>query len=413
MTENRRYLELLIATIIIVGFFALLFLRSDQLVKGAGNLVHVLKPFIYGFVIAYLLMPLMNIIEKWMIKLFPGRFRDHASLLRVVSITITFILVLFLIVQLVNAVLPGLVSSMQTLIKEFPGAYRRFERWITGLLGNGDNEINSFITESMGDVYDKLYESIRDSLLPNLENITSTLSAGFGGVLGVLKNAFLGCVVAVYMLASWEKFGAQARIMLYGLVSESTADWISKELSLTDRLFGGFISGKIIDSAIIGVICFVGCAVLQMPYALLVSVIVGVTNIIPFFGPYIGAVPSAILILINSPAKCIIFVVFILILQQLDGHVIGPKILGNRVGISSFWVFFAILFFGSYWGIVGMVVGVPVFGVLYDLAKRIIQYGIQKHGKTEMLAEYRKKYEEPVKKTKRESVFKKLMQGKV
>ena len=209
------------------------------------------------------------------------------------------------------------------------------------------------------------------------------------------------------MLASWEKFGAQAKIMLYGLVSEKPADWIYNEMKLTNSLFGGFISGKLVDSAIIGVICFVVCMLLNMPYALLVSVIVGITNIIPFFGPYLGAVPSAILILTESPYKCVVFIIFIIILQQIDGNVIGPKILGDKIGVSSFWILFAILFFGSYWGVIGMIVGVPLFGVIYDLAKRIIRFGLNKHGREDMMEEYIREFETDSEKDKNEEKKKK------
>ncbi|MDO4804742.1 MAG: AI-2E family transporter [Lachnospiraceae bacterium] len=400
MAENRRYLELLVASIIIIGLFALLFVKSDWLLKELGKLIGVLKPFIYGFVVAYLLMPVTAAIEKLLKEFWRRCLHKEASSFRAVSIVITFVLVLAVIVLLIYAVIPGLANSIKTLVREIPGAYRKFERWLTDLANESDSSIVDSIAEAIKSAISGLYGKIQNSLLPNLENILSTLTSGFGGLIGALKNLLLSCVVAIYMLAGWEKFGAQAKIMLYGLVSENAADWICKELSLTDKLFGGFISGKIIDSAIIGLICFVFCAMVNMPYALLVSVIVGVTNIIPFFGPYIGAIPSALLILIESPTKCVIFIVFIIILQQIDGNVIGPKILGDRVGISSFWILFAILFFGSYWGIIGMLVGVPVFGVIYDFVKRIIRFGLQKRGKVQMLADYEMEYPEPKKEKK-------------
>ena len=418
MEENRRYLELLVATIIILLFFVMLMIRADELAKGFGRLIDVLKPFIYGFVIAYLLKPVVDAVEKAVKKIIEKLFRKKVEGCRGVSIAITFVILVVVITLMFCAIIPGLITSIKVLIVKVPRSLQEFEYWLTALIGEGlGNDLVSSLTGTIENAYEHIYESIQKFLLPNLENIVSQVAGGFGGMLGVLKNVIIGCVVAIYMLASWEKFGAQARIMLYGLVSEKPADWIYNELKLTNRLFGGFISGKLVDSAIIGVICFVVCALLNMPYALLVSVIVGITNIIPFFGPYLGAVPSAILILTESPYKCVIFIVFIIILQQIDGNVIGPKILGDKVGVSSFWILFAILFFGSYWGVIGMIVGVPLFGVLYDLAKRIINFGLTKHGREDMMEDYNREFqtdskEDKDKEEKKKNRFSELLKKK-
>jgi len=418
MEENRRYLELLVATIIILLFFVMLMIRADELAKGFGRLIDVLKPFIYGFVIAYLLKPVVDAVEKTVKDIIEKLFRKKVEGCRGVSIAITFVILVVVITLMFCAIIPGLITSIKVLIVKVPRSLREFEYWLTALIGEGlGNDLVSSLTGTIENAYEHIYESIQKFLLPNLENIVSQVAGGFGGMLGILKNVIIGCVVAIYMLASWEKFGAQARIMLYGLVSEKPADWIYNELKLTNRLFGGFISGKLVDSAIIGVICFVVCALLNMPYALLVSVIVGITNIIPFFGPYLGAVPSAILILTESPYKCVIFIVFIIILQQIDGNVIGPKILGDKVGVSSFWILFAILFFGSYWGVIGMIVGVPLFGVLYDLAKRIINFGLTKHGREDMMEDYNREFqtdskEDKDKEEKKKNRFSELLKKK-
>ena len=418
MEENRRYLELLVATIIILLFFVMLMIRADELAKGLGRLIDVLKPFIYGFVIAYLLKPVVDAVEKAVKDIIEKLFRKKVEGCRGVSIAITFVILVVVITLMFCAIIPGLITSIKVLIVKVPRSLREFEYWLTALIGEGlGNDLVSSLTGTIENAYEHIYESIQKFLLPNLENIVSQVAGGFGGMLGVLKNVIIGCVVAIYMLASWEKFGAQARIMLYGLVSEKPADWIYNELKLTNSLFGGFISGKLVDSAIIGVICFVVCALLNMPYALLVSVIVGITNIIPFFGPYLGAVPSAILILTESPYKCVIFIVFIIILQQIDGNVIGPKILGDKVGVSSFWILFAILFFGSYWGVIGMIVGVPLFGVIYDLMKRIINFGLTIHGREDMMEDYNREFqtdskEDKDKEEKKKNRFSELLKKK-
>jgi predicted PurR-regulated permease PerM len=181
------------------------------------------------------------------------------------------------------------------------------------------------------------------------------------------------------------------------------ADFILEEVAFIDRMFGGFIDGKLVDSAIIGVLCYLGCVIFKFPNALLVSAIVGITNVIPFFGPFIGAIPSVLLILIDSPIKAVWFAIFVFGLQQLDGNVIGPAILGDRTGLSSFWVLFAIILFGGIWGLVGMVICVPLFAVIYDTVKRLVRRGLEKNGLPEIWEKYKADFpdEEPRKKRPR------------
>jgi len=200
---------------------------------------------------------------------------------------------------------------------------------------------------------------------------------------GVLKNIFLGVLISIYMLASRKLFARQAKLLLRGVFPKRWADAVETEVRYADRMFNGFLMGKLLDSAIIGVICFVVTTILRFDMAILISVIVGVTNIIPFFGPFIGAIPCALLLLLKSPWQCLIFLIFIVILQQLDGNVIGPKILGNTTGVSSFWVLFSILLFGGLWGVFGMIVGVPLFAVIYDIARKLIYRGLKRHQQEE------------------------------
>ena len=213
---------------------------------------------------------------------------------------------------------------------------------------------------------------IKTTLLPSMQNILSGAALGVLNVVVVLKNLVIGIIVAVYMLASRKRFVQQGKMVLYSVVKPRWASLITEEVKYADRMFGGFINGKILDSAIIGLLCYIGCLIFKFPSALLVSVIIGVTNVIPFFGPFIGAIPATLLILIQNPIKALWFVLFVLVLQQLDGNIIGPKILGNTTGLSSFWVLFAILLFGGLWGFAGMIVGVPLFAVIYDVIKKLV-----------------------------------------
>lgn len=205
-------------------------------------------------------------------------------------------------------------------------------------------------------------------------------------------NLFIGLVVAIYLLYGRRKFKKQGKLLLYSLFKARWADKIVEEIRFADRVFSGFIGGKLLDSAIIGGICYIGMMIMGLPYAILISVIVGVTNIIPFFGPYIGAIPSAIILLTVSPMSCLMFVIFIVILQQVDGNIIGPKILGSSTGLSGIWVLFSILLFGGLFGFVGMIIGVPVFAVIYDLIRQLIIRGLELRSKSKMFDDYQQEY---------------------
>ena len=216
-----------------------------------------------------------------------------------------------------------------------------------------------------------------------------TMVDGFAGtvstVVGILMNLFISMVVCIYTLGSRKQFARQARAVLYSVCRPRWADYILDEVKFADKMFVGFFSGKILDSAIIGVICYVVSLVLGFPNAMLVSVIVGVTNIIPYFGPYIGAIPSALLILIVDPVKCVWFLVFIILLQQFDGNILGPRLLANSTGLSGFWVLFSVTVFSGLFGFVGILVGVPVFAVIYDLIRKLVVLGLKRNGKLEIL----------------------------
>lgn len=228
----------------------------------------------------------------------------------------------------------------------------------------------------------------KDELLPSIQSLMNGISNSIISVFAWIKNIVIGIIVSVYVLNGRKKFAVQGKLCLYGIFKKEWADWILKELAYADRMFSGFLSGKLLDSAIIGIICAIGCAILKIPNVMLISVIIGVTNIIPYFGPFIGAIPSEVLILIESPIKCIWFVIFIIILQQIDGNIIGPKILGNTTGLSSFWVLFSILLFGGLWGFIGMIIGVPLFAVFYDGVRKLVVHGLKLHNQEELLDKY-------------------------
>ena len=205
----------------------------------------------------------------------------------------------------------------------------------------------------------------------------------------LLKDLLIGGVSCIYILHERKKFATQGKMIIYSVFKRDTADKVMEEINYTDKMFSGFINGKIIDSIIIGILCFIITSICKIPYALLISVFVGVTNIIPFFGPFIGAIPSALIILMISPLKCLYFIIIIIALQQFDGNILGPKILGNSTGLSSFWVLFSITFFGGIWGFAGMILGVPLFAVFYDIVRKAVKKGLKKRNRMDMYEEYR------------------------
>ena len=369
--------------------------RFDGFGDAVSTMTGILMPFIYGAVIAYLLKPVCNTIENFLHRIFPQKMHGLANMLAIAATLLFGILVVYALVMMV---VPQVISSVTSLYYTAQTSITRFMRWINTQDVFLDN---ATLMGYFNDAYDSITSnlaSLRITLLPSLQNLQGVLSSVGVGVINVVtwfKNLLIGLIVAVYLLASRKKLVKQAKMILYSIFKPRWAQLIQEEVLYADRMFGGFINGKILDSAIIGVLCYFACIVFKFPSALLVSVIIGVTNVIPFFGPFIGAVPATLLILIQSPIKALWFVLFILILQQLDGNIIGPKILGNSTGLSSFWVLFAILLFGGLWGFVGMIIGVPLFAVIYDVVKKLVIHGLRRNDELEMLGTYHEAFGDP------------------
>ena len=352
----------------IVFYMALNYL--PLLRRGLASLLHILSPFIWGMVICYLLSPFMRLVEKKLFKPLAGKLyknskrNDGSRFARSMSVLLSELFLLAILTALVCLIIPQLYSSLQNMVASSPMYIDTASRWITQLLEDFP-EIEHYVSQTLGQVNTSLMDWIQNTVLPGLGSLISNVTSGvYYAIIGIY-NLVIGIIVSVYVLSNLEQFGASAKRVLYSVFSVEMARKILDGLEFTDRTFMGFINGKLLDSAIIGLICYIVCSILRMPYALLVSVIVGVTNIIPFFGPFIGAVPSAIIILLVNPVKCLIFIAFIILLQQLDGNIIGPKILGSSVGINGFWVMFSIILGAGLFGFWGMLLGVPVFVIIY------------------------------------------------
>lgn len=347
--------------------------------KALSSLARILSPFIWGLVIAYLLNPLVKGLEKKaflpLLRRLFAKSRRHTgkTLSRALSVLCSELFMIALITGLFFLIIPQLYSSIETIVVNSPTYIETLTLWVERMLTDYP-KLEDYVTELLGRINNDLMGWLQSTVLPQLGSLLSNVSTGVRYVFTTIYNVVIGIIVSVYLLSNSEGYAASSKRMLYSILSPETAKKLIDGLKFTDKTFIGFLNGKLLDSAIIGIICYIVCAILNMPYALLVSVIVGVTNIIPFFGPFIGAVPSAIIILMVSPFKCLVFIVFIIVLQQIDGNIIGPKILGSSVGINGFWVMFSIILGAGLFGFWGMLLGVPVFVVIYT----IINNGVER-----------------------------------
>ena len=389
--KKQRYFYAMMAGFGTISLSVLFFFFLYRL-QGIGNVISqlstILAPFIYGGIIAYLLRPMCNSLEAFFQLRLPKKMRRFANAFAVVFSLMVGILVVY---ALITMVVPQLVESVVTLWNALPTKMEQLVNWATETFGK-DERVVQFVEKNYRSYFTDIDKWVQANVIPQVSSLVTNVGTSVWQVLKFVYNILIGLIVAVYVLHGRKRFGKQARLIVRNIFSDRWADRILEEVEFIDRMFGGFIDGKIIDSAIVGVLCYIGCTVLKIPSALLVSVIVGVTNVIPFFGPVIGAVPSTLLILIDSPLKALWFLIWVIVLQQLDGNVIGPKILGNRTGLSGFWVMFSIILFGGLWGIVGMIICVPLFAVIYDTVRRLVRRGLRRRNHTELWDEYRAQF---------------------
>ena len=369
-------------------FYYFLF-HMNNVRAGFRTFTKTCMPIIDGLVLAYLMTPLVKHMERdFFIPLCKRVNLNTESAkakkrIRLLSALITVIFVFVLIYLLCASIIPQLIVSIQNIALQLPVYATNLQDWIQKLLENND-DLAGIVTSLINQYSNELEDYLNSKLVPQLNVILTQFSSSiFSSMLGLLVTAWnllIGLIISVYLLFSKESFAGQSKKIIYAIWEEETANKLISNIRFVNATFGGFINGKLVDSLIIGLICFIGMTLLQLPYPLLISVIVGITNIIPFFGPYLGAIPSIILILMVNPKQALYFAIFVLILQQFDGNFLGPKILGNKTGLSSFWVIFSITLFGGYWGILGMAIGVPVFAVIYAGIKALVNQQLVKRG---------------------------------
>ena len=367
----------------VILFYYLLFFGTD-LRDSILSFFGVFSSIILGIGLAYLLNPLMKFIEEKILTVIFDRFKkpdkeykNKFKIIRSIAILFTMIIFGFILYGLIYMIVPQVIQSIQNIILRIPIYMNNLNTWAMALLDENP-ELSSFAEENWLDVENWFTSSAVPKLQEFVTGVSSSLVGSVVGIFSGIVKFIVGIIISIYLLFNKELFCAQAKKITYALLREERANNLINNTRYAHKIFGGFISGKLVDSIIIGILCYICMLILKFPYAALISVIVGVTNIIPYFGPFIGAIPSAIIILMINPMKALTFLVFILILQQFDGNVIGPKILGESTGLSSFWVIFAITVFSGFFGILGMFIGVPVFAVIYAAVKTFINQRLDK-----------------------------------
>ena len=370
ITEDKYFKLGLTVFLIIaacISFFFLIY-KLDFIIKSFNWIVRIFTPFIIGFTFAYLLNPLVKVIEslilEYILKKINIKDKSKEKISRFLGITTICIITIGLVVLLFSFVIPELLTSLESLITNTPLYLEKSKNYLLGLLKN-HGELESMVINNYDAINTYFMNAINDTLLPKIEEWIVIFSNGVFGAVKVLFNVIMGFIISIYFLYDKEVFISQIKKGLYGVFSIRSANNIIDNARHTDKIFGNFIVGKLLVTIVFCLLSFIFLALFGFPYALLISVILGITNIIPYFGPYIGGIPSAFLVLLQAPSKFWPFLIFLVIMQQIDNYIVGPYLTGTKIGIKSFWVLFAIMIFGGLFGLIGMLIGVPIFALLY------------------------------------------------
>ena len=365
----------------------------------ADAIAYILRPIFYGMVLAFLLLPvhrrILRFLSYGLRKM--GGGKEKEKLLNTISIFGSLMFAFLLLYVLLALVLPQLYWSVVGLFNALPGYFQSVQQWLTEFLADNP-DIQQAVLSYYRSIGASLNRWLSSDLLPNLESASSTMawlrsevlpqltgvvtsvSAVVMALFALCKDIIVAVIVSVYLLARKDILAAQSKKIVYSLFPTRVADLLVEESRSAYRIMSGFINGTLVDSLLVGVLCLICFTFFRFPYPMLLAVIIGVTNVIPFFGPFIGAIPCGLLILLVSPTQCLYFVIFIFVLQQIDGNILHPKILGSSVGLASFWVLFSVLLFGGLFGFLGMVLGVPVFAMFYSAVSRLVRRGLKRRG---------------------------------
>ena len=420
LTFRKQLTIFVFCAVILTGCVLIGFLidRSITADNFFARIIGILSPFIAGGIIAFILKPLCNSLAKPIGKFFTKRvFRrslergtttERRVLKRADNLSILLsVLVFFLIIAaLLFAVIPQLYDSIVRLINNIPGWIESFSQWLTRYIGDDNPELRDTLLEQADKFSQGLTKWLSDAVKPALADLTSgnfaSILTKFNPVVTVgkrivsaLLNVVVSIVVIFYTLANRKKFAKQGVLIINAVFPDKWAKIILDECNYADKVFSGFISGRMIDSLLVGVLIFIATTIFGVPQAILISIMMGMSQLIPFFGPYIGAVPSCLIILMIDPIKVIYFLILVIVIQQLDANIFDPLIVGNSIEMSSFWVLFSVILFGGLFGFPGLLIGVPTFTILYDIVRKLTDYWLAKRGKTELAEDYRRHYHNP------------------
>lgn len=370
---ENKYIKIGLTALLVIAasiLFYFLLLRVDGIFKIIGKILFIFKPVIYGLVIAFLLTLTFNFFEKKFNKMFMKKMKDDVKakkLAKALSIALSILILLVVLFLIFYVLIPKLIVSALGILETLPENIKNLEKWLEGIL-KSNSTLENFILSAINDSSKSILLWISEGVLPKMENISSSVTTGITDIYVFLKDFIIGIVFSIYIVANKSKFSGQSKKIMYTIIGVKKGNALLQGARYSYKVFNGFIRGKLLTSLIIGVACYLGMIIFKMPYALIISFIITVTNIIPFFGPIIGWIPSVILIALINPMLALYFTIFIIILQQIEGNILEPKILGNTTGISGFWVLFAIVLFGGLFGFWGMIIGVPIFAIIYHFA---------------------------------------------
>lgn len=352
---------------IILSYTALLVLGViyfESIFQYLGELLNIIQPFIIGFILAFIFNIPMKFFEKKLAK-------QNKKKRRVVSAILSVLLILLVLLLVVMVVVPQVIENVRTLIDNLPSIFAQAEKWLNYVF----EEIR--LSPDLLDKINEFQTRFAQTFISTLTAWAPNIASGVSHITTSVINIFMGFVMAIYMIFSKDKLIRQVKKFAHALFNDQHYQYISEVVKLTGTTFENFLAGQLTESIIIGVLCYIGCMILYIPYASIAAIVIGFTNIIPYFGPIIGAVISSVLILFVSPVKALIFLVFSTLLQQFESNLIYPHVVGNSVGLSALWVLFAVSVGGGLFGIPGMVFGLPTFSVIYELLRRWTNYRLE------------------------------------
>ncbi len=386
--QNKYFLSGLTAFLVVAA--SIVFYHFAAEIPGISvifsKIMGVLMPFTVGLTLAYLLLPVYNVVQRPLYKLLGGKKekprRFAKALSKIAASVVAMIVLLAVVVGLLSMVIPQAYQSVANLINNMPAKTETALTWLNNVFAKfgSDDMATQWISQGISKATEGIVSWAQKDVLPNLGNIAKKVSTGVVGVFGTVTDVIVGVIICFYTLNSKEIFVAQAKKATYSLFKPATANYVVNITRYVHATFGQFINGIILDAFMVGTLCFIGMSLFRMPYALLISAIVGLFNIVPIFGPIVAGVIGTFFLLLEDPIKAVIFFVFVLVLQQIDGNIVAPKILGDKTGLPSFWVIFAIVVGGGLFGLPGMVLGVPAFAVLYALIDQYLENRLRKKG---------------------------------